>query len=271
MKNIFAAGFVVFTLVFCFVPLFGQGRSIGIDLGTTPIHWENWVSDDYDYIYVGQGDVYVPKQINLSFSMKIGRGLVLRGFAGYGFAVSNNTFDQPRTQFDDNRGDAVDILKYEEKSSVLVHGFSVGATLVVPIVLNDAATWSVYPGIGVGYCRYGFSGDWSVIDENYNSEATEEFRYSGEFAHATLDGFAQYFVLGIEKKITDRIALFLESSKIGLSLMHETVDSDYTVYDESGTTVTEAFRKTISTQKTSYTPQPGLSDVSISFGVRIGI
>lgn len=262
--------FIINCILVCglIFPVFSsaQNLQVGLDYGTSILNWYN-----YRYINIsGNGvdheDYYIPKVISGSVSFQTSYGIVLRGKAGYGLAASDMEIDQPKKTFDIN-GSPFETYEYKRKAETQVNGFSIEAAALYPIAIDNAQKFIVYPGIGIGYYNYKYSGEFEFTTEDFSD--TE--KGSGNFEESVLSGIGQTFILGIEVKALERLSFFLEFSKLGFSMLTEKEDSDIVIYEESDNVYTEELRENIGTYETDYNSLPGFSDIAVQFGVKFSL
>jgi len=111
-----------------------------------------------------------------------------------------------------------------------------------------------------------------VANEEYDVTGNKHYTAEGNFSKAALGGLGQYFILGFEIKVTGRLSIFMDFSKLGYSFIRETVDMDYTVYEDNAGdgNFHESIRETYGEEQNDYHAKSGLTDVSVQFGFRIG-
>lgn len=262
--------FIINCILVCglIFPVFSsaQNLQVGLDYGTSIL---NWYNDSYIYPgnnYIDYSDLYIPKVISASVSYQAPYGIVLRGKAGYGRAGSDWEYDRPKKTFD-YYGSQIELLKENEKVETNVNGFSIEAAALYPIAIDNAQKFLVYPGIGIGYYNYKYSGEGEYTDEN--TSYTE--KGSGNFEESVLSGIGQIFILGIEVKALERVSFFLEFSKLGFSMLTEKLDEDYVEYEESNHVYSEKNRENVATYETDYNSLPGFSDIAVQFGVKFSL
>jgi hypothetical protein len=263
--------FIINCILLCglIFPVFSsaQNLQVGLDYGTSIFNWYNYRSIYFSGISIYHYDMYMPKVISGSVSYQTPLGIILRGKAGYGRAASDIEYDRPKKTFDYN-GSTIEILKENEKIETNVNGFSIEAAALYPIAIDNAQKFLVYPGIGIGYYYYKYSGEWEYTDEN--SSYTE--KGSGNFEESVLSGIGQIFILGIEVKALERVSFFLEFSKLGFSMLTAKEDLDFVIYEESSNHVyTEELRENIGTVEIDYNSSSGFNDIAVQFGVKFGL
>ena len=211
-----------------------------------------------------------------SVSFGVWKGLRVKGSFGYGCMSSKSDMSQPSRIIDytDQYGTyhAAVVFNYQQEIKAKVQGWAAEFTLLYAIAIDNEGRFLVYPGVGLGYYRFGYSGEWSVANEVYDAGGNKHYTAEGTFSKATLAGLGQFFLLGFEVKMTGRLSLFLDFSKLGYSFIRETMDMDYTVYEDNAGdgNYRESVRETYGEEKNDYNAKEGLTDVSVQFGVRIG-
>jgi hypothetical protein len=254
-----------------------QSVEVGVHIGSIPVAWyqDRWESM-FPVFGVGYGDTYIPQTVAVSIDVPVGQRWVIRGSGGYGCIRSNRLLDQPGKtyHYTDQQGIEQEIIytEYREDIRSKVSGFFVNAALIYPLFLNSSRSFSVYPGIGIGFHTYQYSGDWDVTVEDGSGGDPPKNQVSGKFDKATLSGLCQQYILGMSFRVSERFSLFVEFSKLGFSWMKQKRHIDETVYEEtSAGNYEETARITVAEQKSDYHAKGGLNDLGFVFGMKIAL
>lgn len=274
-RRLFVTGLIVLLLLPAGF-LMSQNLEYGINFGNSMLNWHNdsWESE-YPIFGIGFGDTYIPKTLSASLSLPVASRFRARFKAGFGIAKSSSNYDKPSSTiyYTDQQGveHEIEVLRYSENIKTMVKGFSVDVTILYPVEVNSSGTFLIYPGIGIGYNYYTYSGEWDVANEASSVGGSVLSEVSGNFEAAKLAGLEQHFVLGFEIKTFGRLSIVMEFSKLGYSFMTQTFDIDETRYEETGTEnlYSETFRHKIAEQKSKYSGKGGLSDIGIVFGIKL--
>ena len=270
-RNIIIVGYFLVVLLVNTSLSNAQEVQVGISFGNSVIHWNkfNVLSSPRDMYY--HQDLYIPKVVRGLIYVKTEHGFLLKGALGYGITKSGEKIDYPAKtiKFTDSDGYPHDFVQDRsfKEINTKVTGFSSDIALLYPITLDNAKRFSIYPGIGVGYYNYNYSGEWNSLTEVKSGYTTDRTTSKGNYDKSKLAGFGQYFVLGFEVKATDRTFLVFEFTKLGYSML-KIKDDDDLVLSKDYTQSTEAYRETIGTTEYDYNANGGLNDISITMGVK---
>lgn len=211
---------------------------------------------------------FVPTVVSASVYSTYQSGISLRINGGFGFATNKIEDDQPKQTFIDPDGEEHNIDKEKSKYSYKLSGFNFGGAILYPVAIDNKEKLLIYPGIGIGYYHYWMAGTWESeytyyeIDETGPSFKEKTLKTNGDFEKSEISGLAQTFILGLEFKVNKSTSFILEFEKLGYHLLKVTEDEDY---------VDGKFRKKIAEEKTTQESFPGLVDVGVTFGVKIGL
>lgn len=257
-----------------------QNLQLGLNLGTSMIHWNYTADDKFSAPFFddfSHSDSYIPKKIGGSFSM-IFRDFTLRLSLSYGQAQSNIDNHTPNTTFSYTTQSGVEKtiqiedLNYGIKTHVI--GFSASTAFLFPFSMGRRRILSIYPGIGLGYYNYQFSGDWNVTNEeiDHNNISTI-YSAKGDYEKASISGVAQCFIFGIDVKTSSRLHFFLEICKMGLGMLKQIRDLDYIDFEpnDTGTEYKKTIQKKIGELKRDFNTEAGILDIGFQFGVKMSL
>jgi hypothetical protein len=259
---------------------FAQNYRIGLHSEVSFIHWNHAAEDHFSAPFfddLSLEDTYIPEAVGGSFDF-IFPEFTVRASLSYGFASSKYAYDVPDAALElpsstgTPQSQQIEKLNFEKNSKV--GGFSADAVLMVPFSMGRTKMLSIYPGIGISYLNYQFSGDWNVTDEDidYNNISTI-YSARGDYDPARLTGVAQYFLIGLDVKATSNLHFFIEFTRIGLDFLTIATDLNLKQYapDATGTRYEMSYNKKIGEIKEDYQTSAGLSDIGISFGVGMSL
>ena len=192
-------------LLFGFAGLNAQTMSVSLQFGPSKFQWDtnSWEAM-HPVFSLGYGDTYNPKMLQGSVWFKLWRGLQLKGSFGYGWMNSNGSLSQPsrKIAYTDQYGvnQSYTVLHYNQEVKTSVRGYTIEMALIYNIALDSGGRYLVYPGLGFGYYRFGYSGSWNVKNEEYNVNGNVIYTAEGTFSESSLSGFGQFFILGFEIK-----------------------------------------------------------------------
>jgi len=258
----------------------GQNIQLGVNLGTSIIPWTYTADDNFTAAFFNDcslSDTYIPKTFGGSIYLTY-PGFMLRVALNHGQTRSNIDSHIPNNGFSYTAQNGLETnvqienLNYEMKTRVI--GFSASTALLFPFSMGRNRILSIYPGVGGGYYKYQFSGEWNVKDEeiDHNGISTV-YTAKGDYEKASISGVAQFFLIGIDVKAGSRLHFFFETSKMGLSMLRQVRELEYHVYepDITGTKYTKTFQKKIGEIKSDFNAKSGLSDIGFLFGVKMSI
>lgn len=273
-------------LMVIFVFLFNSGITkaqnfkLGLTLGSSFIHWTYFADDNFNkplYNHCSYADTYIPKTIGGTLAI-IFPAFAVRVALDYGQTQSNMESDTPGAvlevpvQGGSNNNLQIESLTYAINTKAA--GFSASTAFLFPFSMGRKRILSIYPGLGVGYYNYQFSGDWQITDEeiDHNNISTI-YTANGDYDKARVAGVVQYFIFGIDIKTVSKLHVFIEFSKMGLSMLRQISELNHTVYqaDNTGTAYTKTYQKKIGEIKSDYNANAGLSDIGITFGINISL
>ncbi len=277
MKKSIKLMFLILIVMSIPVLCFSETIQLGLNYGTSIINWPvyssvNLPQRSYSSIY----DLYIPKTLSLSFGIKLPFGMMIRPTIGYGRASSSSEIDRPGTTFTytdyDNSEYEISINQYNERLEARINGLSVDLGFLFPIAVDAEEKFIIYPGIGVGYHYYGYSGEYDVnwTETDYYGNK-DYYSVSGDYAENTLSGVCQTFILGFEVRPAGWLGFSLEFIKMGFSAISEEYDQIYKDFDERNNDYREIISKKIGTEKYDYNTSAGLTDIAVIFGTKINL
>ncbi|MBN1350235.1 hypothetical protein JXJ21_12545 [candidate division KSB1 bacterium] len=266
--------FLILTLNAAASPEFGTG----LTLGTSFIHWSYTADDQFTWSLFNNftfDETYSPQNIGGAFYL-VYPSFTARLDMNYGFTQSDFETNTPGGTYDVINRNGVSTTYQVEAFNYLIktrlRGFSVNTSFLVPFTMGRKRMLSIYPGIGVGYYRYQFSGEWEITDEEIDhNDISTIYTAKGDYENATLAGVAQFFIIGIDVRAVSSLHFFMEFSNIGLCMLTQNRDIHYTVYgaDATGTNYSKISQTKIGEIKKNYSPGAGLSDIGITFGIML--
>lgn len=277
MKNSIKIMLLILMVMSIPVLCFSETIQLGLNYGTSIINWPvyssvNLPQRSYSSIY----DIYTPKTISVSFGIKLPFGIMIRPAIGYGRASSSSEIDRPGTTFTytdyDNSTYEMSFDQYNEQIKARINGLSVDLSFLFPIAVGAGEKFIIYPGIGIGYHYYGYSGEYDVnwTETDYNGNK-DYYSVGGDYAEATLSGICQTFILGFEVRPAGWLGFSLEFTKMGFSAISEELDQVYKDFDERENDYREIVSRKIGTEKYDYSTTPGLTDIAVIFGTKINL
>lgn len=268
---------LIFILVSIPVVCFSETIQLGLNYGSSIINWSNYMSISIDgQGYVSVGDLYTPKCLSFSFGIKLPFGMMLRPAIGYGQTSSTEEVDRPGTAFSytdyDNNVYEAKINQYYKREKAQINGLSIDFSFLYPVYVDANKKLLIYPGIGIGYNYYNYSGEykleWTEVDY---ADKKDSYSASGDFPEAKLSGICQTFILGIEIRPAKWLGLSMEFIKMGFNAISEEYDQVYIDFDERNNEYSQIVSKKIGTEKNDYIAGNGLTDIAVIFGTKINL
>lgn len=243
---------------------------ISFNLGKSFIYTDATASRSYEDGYYYEEYIllspFVPNVLSSSLYFNFKSGLAFKITGGFGFATNSIEYDQPNQTFTTPSGE-YEFAEVHTEDTYKIKGFSVEGAMIYPVALDKNEKLLIYPGIGIGYYSYGMSGEWTSKGSEYQYDYFGNYQLvnytdKGKYEEGKISGFAQSFIFGMEFRITKSTSFILELQKMGFQLLKVSQDEDW----EDGD-----FRRTIGEEKSTQENFPGMVDVGVMFGVKIGL
>lgn len=213
-----------------------------------------------------------PTVLSLSLYGVLKSGIHLSFTGGFGFATQTVESKQESDSFTDSHGNTVIISEQYSFSTRKIRGFQTEVAGAYPFAIDRKKKVAIYPGMGLGYVHYNLSGRYEYEHEMTHYTSTNiQYKESWNYSKAVLQGLSLTGILGIEYRVARRTSLKIEVAKLIAHHIKITTDLDWVEYDYEEYNRIEIDRRKIGTETSTYTGQPGLIDVGITCGVKIGL
>lgn len=248
------------------IPLHGQEqeanrielsrKNFGFQLGSGLFQKVNVHLSDFDQQVIATSDDLLPLDLKASFYYFFTPNLAVRFASGYGFSEqkATNHLDYSKIHLDEKI--------YQSETLFSVAGFPAEVTVLFQTPIDVRANSFLNFGIGLGYYVYNYQAKGTIRQLNAKTNIPmEQEKYRSP--ELTLSGPAQFFVMGLETKVTSRMAAILELSKIGWSNMKLT--QDYVSQSVESGSIT--FEYQYGFWQRHYGTKSGFDDIAMSLGV----
>lgn len=203
-----------------------HSQSLGIDFGTGVYN----TSITYNAT-IGHIGIPNPQNFLINFSYPIYSNIDILVAGGYGIGHYSNKFESETSEQDNFTND-----------TRLSGGLFESEILFKDKISKDSKIL-IFAGLGLGYYSYSFKEELSK-DPNYLREAD-------------INGFSQYYTLGLGFNLSDRMKPYIKFKKMGYSIIK--IKNPPPDYNDEITTIADV------------TSSSGLTDVGISFGIQYRI
>ena len=147
------------------------------------------------------------------------------------------------------------------RSTFSCEGFPLEISVLFHNSVDESQRLRWLCGIGVGYYSLNYQARITTTDRDYNSSRSREQTIEND--PLTLAGWAQFFTLGFQLRLTQYMQAMCQLSKIGMSGLYLQRDlvrtADY--HDKS------KWQRQYGYTREHYAPKPGLNDLSFTVGL----
>ncbi len=228
---------------------------IGIMAGTNAVQGIAWPLQDRAGQTVATSDQITPFQGMAFYQHGFGSNVSVRFASGYVWARQQDESFQDFTKIDS--ADAT----LKTKSTFHTEGFPLELTLLFHNSVNESRRVQWQCGIGFGYYSINYEANGNRLEKQFASSRSHKQSY--ESAPFTLAGWTQFFVVGFQMQVTQRMHAVCQVSKIGLSGLYIEQDmSENSVYHEES-----VWQRQYGHSREQYMPKSGFNELSISVGV----
>lgn len=211
---------------------------------------------NFDNQIIAISSPIIPLNIKANFYYHFTPKLALRFSSGYGFfrSSSEDLIDPSIIHTEQKR--------VEEVANFSVTGFPAEMAVLFQAPLDVRANMFFHFGLGIGYYAYNYhaEGTSRQFNPKTNLQLLKENYINPEM---TLSGFAQFFLMGFDLSLSNRIGATIEISKAGFSRLKLT--RDIVTQEVSSGKIANETKYGVSRQ--DYPLPVGLDDIGISFGL----
>ncbi|MDZ7263134.1 MAG: hypothetical protein ONB16_01025 [candidate division KSB1 bacterium] len=211
---------------------------------------------NFDNQIIATSGSFIPLNFKANFHYYFTPKLALRFSSGYGFfqSSSEDMIDYGILHMQEN--------KIEEIASFSVTGFPAELAVLFQAPLDVRANMFFHFGLGIGYYAYNYQAEGTL--KQFNSKTKLQLLKENYInPEMTLSGFAQFFLIGFDLSLNNRLGAMIEISKAGLGRLKLT--RDIVKQEVSSGKIVNETKYGVSRQ--DYPFPIGLDDIAISFGL----
>ncbi|MBN2012435.1 hypothetical protein JW960_24110 [candidate division KSB1 bacterium] len=229
---------------------------LGLMAGTSAMQGMSLSLYDLNRQEIATSSPLTPAQLIAFYQRGVTQHVAVRFLSGYtwGRQIDQVQFDYSKVQLE---GDEV----HSSESKFFISGFPIEMSVLFHNSIGESGAVSWHCGIGAGHYTYNFEAKGTINVKNVVTLRHSKTEYSND--PYTLSGWAQFFVLGFQVQLNDKMGAICELSKIGFSglYLEQDVMQDVIVDGEVERKIPYGYTKQ------QYLPETGLNDVAVSVGI----
>lgn len=254
--------------------------AVGIDFGTCLIQRGSLEFLENGGTTLISSGLLIPKNIRGNLEFNLSSNIRLRFSGGYGYTKEKLSTN---AQLFGDYGSAIiypSQINRDVKFSAA--GFPLECSAIFRLPFDDAGKFAVYFGVGGGYYFYKYNGT-GFQEQNTRPDSLEHsnspvyVRGDLQSSELKIAGFAQFFLLGLDFRLTSRIKVNIEIGKIGLSGLSMKKSYEYAPlrsgydYYYRGSSMLYQPPTIKETRELDYNAGGGLSEVALLVGVSLDL